>query len=167
MLALNIIDVKEFMNQMLIGTTFDQFEMVETVITTFNTFSIDGKLRRDFFDTDTCDIFDQSGMTYSLWKEIKPFCYSVIRGKRTPLHFRIVFQISHRQKQAILKNLSSHISPEMVSGMFINIQYKNKELLCTTGISLKTFIPDKSPEQQWDAMVLDFFRRHNILFDQM
>lgn len=167
MLALNIIDVKEFMNQMLIGTTFDQFEMVETVITTFNTFSIDGKLRRDFFDTDTCDIFDQSGMIYSLWKEIKPFCYSIIRGKRTPLHFKIVFQLPYKQKQFILKNISSRISPEMVSGMFINFQYKNNELLCTTGISLNTFIPDKSLEQQWDSMVLDFFRRHQILFHQM
>lgn len=167
MLALNIIDVKEFMNQLLIGTTFDQFEMMEMTVTTFNTFSIDGKLRRDFFDTDTCDILDQSGTCYSLWKELKPYCYSIIRGKRTPLYFKIIFQLPHRQLQKILENRSSHISPELISGMFINLQYKNKELLCTTGISLKTFIPDKSLEQQWDAIVLDFFRKHHITFHEM
>lgn len=167
MLALNIIDVKELMNQLLIGTTFDQFEMVETAITTFNTFSIDGKLRRDFFDTDTCDILDQSGIGYSLWKEIKPYCYSIIRGKRTPLYFKIIFQLPHRQMQKFLGSQNSRVSPELVSGMFMNLQYKNKELLCTTGISLKAFIPDKSLEQQWDAMILDFFRRHHIAFREM
>lgn len=167
MLALNIIDIKEFMNQLLIDTMFDQFEMTEATITTFNTFSINGKLRRDFFDTDTCDIFDQKGITYSLWKEMKPYCYSVIRGKRTPLYFKIIFQLPSRQMQIILRNQNSPISPELVSGMFINLQYKNKELMCTTGISLQTFLPDKSLEQLWDSMVLDFFRRHNIIFNQV
>ena len=48
MLALKINDVKEFMNQLLIGETFDHFQLVEASITTFNTFSIDGTLKREF-----------------------------------------------------------------------------------------------------------------------
>lgn len=167
MLALNIIDIKTFMNQLLIGNTFDSFEMTETVITTFNTFTIDGKLHRDFFDTDTCDILDQSGIDYSFWKEIKPYCYSIIRGKHTPLYFKIVFQLPEKQVQKLLQSQNSRISSELVSGMFINLQYKNKELLCTTGIALKTFIPDKSLEQQWDEMVRNFFLKHSISFREM
>ena len=71
--------------------------MAEASITTFNTFSIDGMLNKDFFDTDTQDILTQKGQVYSLWKDLKPFCFSVIRGKRTPLHFKIIFQLTPSQ----------------------------------------------------------------------
>ena len=53
MLALKINDVKSFMNQLLIGDTFDSFSLVEASITTFSNFTIDGKIHKDFFDTDT------------------------------------------------------------------------------------------------------------------
>ena len=52
MLALKINDVKGFMNRLLIGETFDQFPMAEASVTTFNTFSIDGLINKEFFDTD-------------------------------------------------------------------------------------------------------------------
>ncbi|CBL22500.1 hypothetical protein CK5_10030 [Blautia obeum A2-162] len=48
MLVLKINDVKNFMNQLLIGQTFDDFSLVEASITTFCSFTIDGKLHRDF-----------------------------------------------------------------------------------------------------------------------
>jgi hypothetical protein len=59
------------------------------------------------------------------------------------------------------------ISPELVKGLFLNLQYKNKELLCITGTSLSTFLPDKSLEQLWDNLLPDFFRQHNILFEEL
>lgn len=167
MLALKINDVREFMNQLLIGETFDHLQLVEASITTFNTFSIDGTLKRDFFDTDTCDILDQSSITYSLWKEVKPYCYSIIRGKRTPLHFRIIFQLTKKQTDFIVRKLNNRITPDLVKGLFLNLQYKNKELLCTTGISLQTFLPDKAPEHLWDSEVLTLFRRQKISFEEM
>ena len=167
MLALKIINIKDFMNQLLIKTTFDSFEIVEADITTFNTFSIDGKLRKDFFDTDTCDMLDKNGISYSLWKEIRPYCYSIIRGKRTPLSFKMIFQLPARQMHAILDTPDNTLTPELISGMFLNLHYKNNELFCTTGISLRTFIPTKAPEHLWDAAVLDFLRRKHILFEQM
>lgn len=48
MLALKINDVKGFMNRLLIGETFDQFPMAEASVTTFNTFSIDGLINKEF-----------------------------------------------------------------------------------------------------------------------
>lgn len=167
MLALKINDVKEFMNQLLIGETFDHFQLVEASITTFNTFSIDGTLKRDFFDTDTCDILDQSSITYSFWKEVKPYCYSIIRGKRTPLHFKIIFQLSKDQTFSVVQNMNSNMAPDLIQGLFLNLQYKNKELLCTTGLSLQTFFPDKTPERLWDLAVLDFFRNRKIAYEEL
>ena len=48
MIALSIIDVKDFMNKLLIGEVFDRFFLVEASVTTFNTFTIDGRLQQDF-----------------------------------------------------------------------------------------------------------------------
>lgn len=48
MLVLKINDVKNFMNQLLIGQTFDDFSLVDASITTFCSFMIDGTLHRDF-----------------------------------------------------------------------------------------------------------------------
>ena len=49
MLALTIIDVKDFMNKLLIGEVFDNFSLVEASVTTFNTFTIDGQTPAGFF----------------------------------------------------------------------------------------------------------------------
>lgn len=167
MLALKILDIKDFMNQLLIGDTFDQFQMVETEITTFNTFSIDGTLKRDFFDSDVCAVLDEAGRSYSLWKEVKSLCFQIIRGKRTPLHFKIIFSLSCKQIAAVFSASAKTFDTEQIKGAFINLQYKNRELYCTTGISLNTFLPDKTPEHIWESSVLHFFRQHQIAFEQL
>lgn len=167
MLAIKIVDIKNFMNQLLIGETFDLFQTPEVSITTFNTFSIDGKIRRDFLDSDECDVLDQKHIAYSFWKDIKPFCYSIIRGKKTPLHFKIIFQLSAGQAAHGFSHDENEVFVQNVSGCFLNIQYKNRELLCTTGVSLKTFSTSKTFEQFWDSLILDFFRKKNILFEKL
>lgn len=167
MIALKITDVKDFMNKLLIGDTFDCFEAAEVSITTFNTFTIDGKLRKDFFDTNTNELLEQSRRDCSLWKELKPYCYSIIRGKRTPLHFKIILQLPDRQTQSALEKLNLPISPELISRLFLNLHYKNKELLCTTGTAIQVFMPGKALEQYWDGTVLDYFRNAKILFEKL
>ncbi|MFQ6866494.1 DUF5721 family protein [Blautia sp.] len=162
MLALKITDVKGFMNQLLIGDTFDSFPMAEASITTFNTFSIDGMLNKDFFDTDMQDILTQKGQVYSLWKDLKPFCFSVIRGKRTPLHFKIIFQLTPSQLPRLTGEEESAAFTN-ISSLFLNIQYKNNFLLCTTGTFQKSFSMDKSAEQLWDQIIQKFFLSQNIV----
>ena len=73
MLALKINDVKNFMNQLLIGDTFDSFSLVEASITTFSNFTIDGKIHKDFFDTDTVQNMNFNDSDYCHWKEILLF----------------------------------------------------------------------------------------------
>ena len=70
MLALKITDVKDFMNKLLIGEVFDRFSLVEASVTTFNTFTINGKLHYDFFDTDTKAAFEEISTEYSLWHDV-------------------------------------------------------------------------------------------------
>lgn len=167
MLALNILDVKDFMNKLLIGDTFDHFSLIEASIVTFNTFTIDGKLQKEFFDTDTLASLKENSQDYSAWQDLKSYCFSIIRGKRTPISFKIVFRLPDRQMQKLFQNASSGISPDALSGLYLNLQYKNKALLCTTGVSFHSFVLDKYPEQLWDSMITNFLHKQEIAFEQM
>ena len=163
MIALSIIDVKDFMNKLLIGEVFDRFFLVEASVTTFNTFTIDGRLQQDFFDTDTVAMHKSNSIEYSLWRDVKPYCFSVIRGRRTPLNFRIVLQLSHKQTQQIL-------NPSFPDGSVpdcrfcLNLQSRNDSLLCTTGVSYTSFCLDKRPEHLWDEIIRKFLSGQHIAF---
>ena len=106
MLALKINDVKGFMNRLLIGETFDQFPMAEASVTTFNTFSIDGLINKEFFDTDTQDILTQNKTIYSAWREIKPFCFSIIRGNELRCSSKLYFSFHLNSFSLFLKKKS-------------------------------------------------------------
>lgn len=167
MLSLKIHDIKSFMNQLLLGDTFDNFETTEVSITTFNTFSIDGKIKKEFFDNIDTISSEETLPEYSSWEQLKPYCYQMIRGKRTPVSFKIIFQLSQKEKEKLLKPVHCTEELTLSSGLFLNIQYKNRTLLCTTGIGFKAFFPDSRLKQIWDGAVLDFFHSRNILFEQL
>ena len=167
MLALKITDQKDFTNKLFLKDTFDLFWLNQAEITTSNRFTIDGKLQTDFFDNDEQEFLSSSHRTCSLWKEIKPFCYSIIRGKRAPLSFKIVLQFSQNKAAALIQNSGLAISPDQVSGLYLNLQYKNKTLICTTGTAFTTFLPGKGLEHLWDQYVLDFFSRYELLIQEI
>lgn len=167
MLALKISDVREFMNQLLTQDTFDSFYLIESSVATFNTFTINGKLNPDFFDTDERDVFSRHSLTYSYWKDIRPFCYSFIRGKRVPISFKIILALTPKQQQSFFQSLSLAAIPEQVNGMYLNIQFKNNVLMLTTGISQNTFPPEKHLEYAWDACVRNFLKKHHLLFEEI
>ena len=73
---------KPSMSHLLLKDTFDQFSFIEGEITTFNTFTIDGYLQKDFFEEKPED-------SHAHWKDVREFCFQIIRGKRTPLNFKI------------------------------------------------------------------------------
>lgn len=165
MLSIRILDVKDFMNKLLIGDTFDFFETLNLSITTFNTFSIDGKYHSDFFDTEKRDSLKEIHCNYSSWNDLKSYAYSIIRGKRTPLQFKIIFQLPYQKILFLLEQNHCHISSELIGGLFFNLQYKNKELYCTTGISFQSFVPDHTVKQLWDSYVMDFLKSSGIIFE--
>ena len=110
MLALKITDLKDFTNKLFLGETFDAFWLNQAEIITSNIFTIDGRLQTEFFDNDEQEFLTSSHRIFSLWKEVKPFCYSVIRGKRAPLSFKIVLQFSPNKAAALLQNLASPVT---------------------------------------------------------
>ena len=164
MLALKINTTKTFMHKLLFGDAFHVFSLVEASITTFNQFHIDGKLHMDFFDTDTEQQLSADKIIYSSWGDVKTYCYSIIRGKLPPLQFKFIMRLSPSQINILPANNIFSFSDSELSDLFLNIQFKNNELLCTTGIFSQVFTLDKTSETTWDNAVLDFFRYHQIDF---
>ena len=64
MISLNLTNVKDFMSHLLLSETFDNFYFIEGEIVTFNTFTIDGYIQKDFFDSDA------ELTEYSYWKNL-------------------------------------------------------------------------------------------------
>ena len=162
MILLSISEVKEFMSKLLLSDTFDSFLFIEGEIVTFNTFSIFFYLQKDFFDKDMIP-----ERNYSLWKELREYCFSLIRGKRTPLRFKFVFGLSEPNIEKLLRQQGLSFTPQDVQGLYLNISYDGHSLRCVTGTSMNLFTLDKSLEEAWDKMVQKFFVQKEISFELM
>lgn len=160
MIAFELSEVKECMSKLLLSDTFDPFLFIEGEIVTYNTFTIDGFLKKDFYEKDM--IPERS---YSLWKEVREYCFSIIKGKRTPLSFKFIFGLSESNVEKLLKQQGLTFSPQDVQGLYLNFIYDGQHLKCITGTSMHLFTMDKSLEQAWDKMVQKFFTQKEIAFE--
>ena len=160
MIALALTDVKECMGQLLLSETFDPFYFIEGEITTFNTFTMDGYLKKDFFDTESVPERE-----YALWKDMREFCFSIIKGKRTPLSFKLVLGLSDSNIEKLLLQQELDFKPQDVRGLYINLKFDGQNLQCITGTAMNLFTMDKSLEQAWDKMVQKFFTQKEIKYE--
>jgi len=165
--AFQIADVKDFMKKLLLQDTFDPFRVSEVSVTTAVTYAIDGILHPEFYSSDEANALPNDGETYISWKEVKPFCFFIIKGKKTPLNFKIVFLLSRENVQKLLDMNGITIGFEDVSGLYLNCQYEKDTLMCVTGTSLRFFTMDKSLDHAWDDMVTKFFKQQGIAFEEM
>ena len=165
MVALQIQDIKNFMSKLLLSQTFDHFLLIEGSITTFNTFRIDGRLHTDFFTEEEREERRLYDREFSLWKDVKPFCLELIKGKKTPLGFKFTFQLSKENTTKLLTSSGiTSIQPENVSGLLLNIRYDNGALNIITATNLSLFTLDKTLERAWDDMVKRFLKQQEISF---
>lgn len=159
------LDTKKCMNSLLLSSVFDSFLFIEGEVTTFNTFQIDGRLKKEFYRQDEEAFASIGERTYSYWKELREFVFSLIRGKRTPLGFKLVFSLSKSNIERFIDKEELPYSASDIQGLYLNFKYNGTELSCTTGTSMNTFTMDKSADQAWDKMVQKFFAKHEIKFD--
>ena len=164
MIACNICDIKLFTKKLFIGETFDRFLLKEAEIVTFNTFSIDGRVHKSFYSEE--ERAEGQIEEYSTWKTLRPFCFSLIKGKRLPESFHIVLQLSGRAQEAFLRDRQTGFASSEVNGLYLNIRYEDKRLSCVTGTSVSRFTLDKTLEHEWDGAVKEFLKKKNIPFEE-
>ena len=163
MLALQITNIKEFMKKLLLQSAFDAFLVSEASVITFASFSIDGRLRPEFYPAEEAEALRREGRSQARWEEIRPFCLSLIRGHQLPLSFQVVLQLPPGDVLQLLDENGLADNPEDIYGLFLNIQYRNDVLSLTTGSSLRTFSMDRSLDNAWDRSVRELLAREDLL----
>lgn len=163
MIALEFADLKDFMNKLLLTDMFDHFLLSEATVVTYNTFIIDGHLNKDFFSEEELQEFD--GETISKWSHIRPLCLQQIKGKKQPLSFKFIYILSNEDTSKLLEESGLNYSREDINGLTFSIYFRNNQLSCVTGVSLKTFTLNKSLEQYWDSKVQEFFKKSEIVYE--
>ena len=162
MIGLSIQDIKNFMEGMLTGNMFDKFYLCDGEIQTFTEFHLGGYLNRPYFDSEEWENLE--GRKLCLWSEMKPFVFQLIRGHKLPVRFKFVFQLSRENTVWLLEKHRLPVREEDIGGLFMNITYEHQKLVCTSGVSYKTFIMDKTLEQCWDETVCQYFKQNHIAY---
>lgn len=154
------LDTKKCMAELLLRGTFDNFLFIEGEITTFNKFSIDGYIHKEFYKTDESQAPAED--SHSAWHMLREFCFSLIKGKRTPLNFRFIFSLAKDEIRSLIAEKQLDFQPDTVQGLYLNFRYDGALLTCTSGTSLNTFTMDKSLEHAFDQWIGEFFSAHGI-----
>lgn len=167
MIALELTDIKDFMNKLLKSEVFDHFLMQEAVITSGATYTINGQITKGYYSEDELEELHLSGYRFLPFSMLRNNCFDLIKGKKTPSAFRFVFLLSPSNMEKTILSIGSSYKPADVTGMYINLKYQNQLLSLTTGIAYNTFSTDKTLENEWDKLVIRFLKQHEIAHEEI
>jgi hypothetical protein len=165
MISLSISGVKTFMSHLLIKDTFDSFLLSEADISTANTYSIQGSINRDFFSDEEWN--ELTNQEYSSWAQLKPFCFSLIKGSKVPSSMKLIFLLSSEQCQNLLSTIDTEFTANDINGLFMNIRYQDGQLTLITGTSLRVFTLDKTLDKAFDQYVCRFLSESGIAYEEL
>lgn len=163
MIACRITDLKTFTKQLFMEQLMDRFLVSEAGFATAQTIQIDGMINREFFGAEQ-PAWAADG--YLPWEQLRPLCFQMIKGRRLPLSFKIVFRLPSEKLSSILESAGASIAPEDVDALFLNLVYRNDTMLLTTGTSLKIFTLDKSLDTAWDRYVRWFLEERGVSWEE-
>lgn len=167
MKAYQIKDVKNFMGRLLGTDAFDSFLLAEASITTYNTFVIDGHIEKDFFTGDINDDSILPPYPFSEWKDMRSICFDLIKGKRTPVGFKLILHLKPEIIQQILTDGNASVSLSDIKAFVLNIKYDGSMLTCITATAFYTFLPDKTPDKLWDDFFTHFLSEKEFSFEEV
>lgn len=165
MLALKISSMKTFMNHLLVADTFDNFLLAEATISTANTYQIDGHINKDFFVTEDLTDTQPHPYEFAQWKDMKPLCFNLIKGKRTPLFFKFILHLKPEQAGKLMAAGNSPVSAEEIKALVLTIKYDGTQAVLTTGSAFHTFLMNKEPDILWDKALQQFLTRKGIDYE--
>ena len=93
---------------------------------------------------------------------MRPFAFSIIRGKRLPLGCKIILALPKATVAFLIKESRCSFREEDIEGIYLNILYEPDALTITTGISYRTFSLDKSLEHDVDDHIQSFLKKRGI-----
>ncbi len=169
MIALEIKITKNIMNALLLSEQFDSFLVEEAIITTYNTFHIDGHLVKDFYTNEELELLEseEKSTTFSYWQDIRPFCLQLIKGKKTPVSFKVILHAAPLLIEKIAANPECGVAANLIRSLVLNIRYDNGKVTCITGSAFTTFVMDKSVDKLWDAYMRQLLSDFGLDFEEI
>ena len=164
MISLKIPEVKVFMAKLLMNATFDMFLLRDLELQTFTGFTMNGQFNENFFTEE--ELEERGEHKYLIWSDVRQVAYSMIKGNKTPLSLKIVFQMPTNQCEVLINDFGGKLRNEEVGGLYLNIRYEKGELRVITGTAIKTFTLDKTLEQEWDKKVKTILKEQGIAFEE-
>ena len=164
MLSLTIKDLKQFMNKLLISDTFDGMCLSEAYICTGCSYTIDGKLNTDFYNED--ELNSMPSTRYTSWKNIKPFAFSIIKGRKVPELLKITFVLPEAVVAKLILDTDINFDPDCVNGLFLNVRYQDGSVTMTTASSLSTFTLDRSLDEAFERYIINFLSDADISYQE-
>jgi hypothetical protein len=164
MISLNLPEVKAFMGKLLMNTTFDTFLLKEMELHTLTGFNITGQFNEAFFTKE--ELEERGDNKYILWSDVKQIAFAMIKGNKTPLSLKIIFQLPKETCEALVNSLGGRLKPEEIGGLYLNVRFEKGELRIITGTAMKTFTLDKTLEQEWDKMVKSILKEQGIVYEE-
>ena len=164
MIALQITNIKQFMGKLLTSEIFDSFLLEEASISTYNTFLIDGHQNRDFYSREEWEDPSIRPYEFSTWKQIRPICFSLIKGTHTPSAFRFVLHLSPKATASLLEKGETGITMQQLKALVLTIKYDGTTLTLVTGSAFHTFVMDKTVDALWDSALKKFLDSQEISY---
>lgn len=161
MVAFKIVDVKDFMNKLLIGEVFDNFLLVSFEISSFAKVTIDG-LRNEVWYEDS-----ESLGKYLNWKELRNKVSLLVKGDRIPLTMKAVFRLSETNTEKVAAKLGINDAVEKDYGLFFNLKFENNEVNIVTGVSVTDFLISKELGNLWDEDLIKFLKYYQIAVEML
>jgi hypothetical protein len=160
MIAFKIVDVKDFMNKLLIGEVFDNFLLVSFEITNYAKITIDGVKNEAWYEEEV------SGR-YVTWKEVRDKISSLLKGDRVPLGIKGVFRLSEENTDKTAAKLGIKDAAEKDYGLFFTLKFEKGEINIVTGVSVTDFLMSKQIGNLWDEDLLKFLKYYQIAVEML
>ena len=160
MIAFKIVDVKDFMNKLLIGEVFDNFLLVSFEITNYAKITIDGVKNEAWYE-------DEVTGRYVAWKEVREKISSLLKGDRVPIGIKGVFRLSEENTDKTAAKLSIKDAAEKDYGLFFTLKFEKGEINIVTGVSITDFLMSKQIGNLWDDDLLKFLKYYQIAVEML
>lgn len=164
MISCLITSHKQFMGNLLTSDCFDAFLLQQASIVTSNTFQIDGRIEKEFFSTEEWENKNLHPYEFSCWADMRTICFSLIRGKRSPVSMKIVLSLKPEAAPKYLDCSFEQLERELIKALVVTIRYDNGKMTCTTGISFSSFSTDKDFAKKWDKVFLQLLDQQGITY---
>lgn len=164
MILCKITDKKDFMNKLLGGDCFYSFLLKEASILGLIPFQLDGRLNTAFFTEDDAEAAHFLSDEFVKWEDIRPTCFDLIKGKRTPTRFQFILYLKKDAATQVLSKEELTMESALIRHFVLNVRFEQGEITLTTAVDYSAFTLDKQAEHLWDQALMKFLSGKHISY---